>query len=207
MSSKDSKKYVEIANHFSNRGLAVLRFDFRGSGESGGQGNLLSGRITDLKAATKLALDRGYRSIGLLGSSCGGAAAILVASEIPEINCLITWSTPCKLIELFESISTERTGGRFKNSNQISKPLESSQFMKDLSEHDVADAAKTVSKILVIHCKGDKVVPWNQAKIIYENARKPKQVKLFEKGDHQMLDPSIRKEAIELSLDWVTRYL
>jgi fermentation-respiration switch protein FrsA (DUF1100 family) len=92
------------------------------------------------------------------------------------------------------------------SSKQV-KSAESSELLADLSKHDVAEAAKRVKKILVIHCKGDKVVPWDQAKIIYENAKKPKRLKIFEKGDHQLTDPPIRKEALVLSVDWLTAYL
>jgi esterase/lipase len=60
---------------------------------------------------------------------------------------------------------------------------------------------------MVIHCKGDIVVPWSDAKIIYENAKQPKRLKIFEKGDHQFIDPRIRKEALELSLGWCSKYL
>lgn len=206
MSSKDSQKYREIAELLSHRGFAVLRFDFRGSGESEGSGNLLSKRIMDLKAARKFVIDRGYRSVGLVGSSYGGATAILVASQFPEISCLVTWSTPCKLTELFESINMQKPENQLGSSKQV-KSAESSELLADLSKHDVAEAAKRVKKILVIHCKGDKVVPWDQAKIIYENAKKPKRLKIFEKGDHQLTDPPIRKEALVLSVDWLTAYL
>jgi alpha/beta superfamily hydrolase len=112
MSSKDSQKYLEMAELLSSRGFPVLRFDFRGSGESEGSGNLLSKRVMDLEAAVKFAKDRGCRSVGLVGSSYGGSAAILVASEIAEIKCLVTWSTPCKLAELFDRLDMEDVVGQ-----------------------------------------------------------------------------------------------
>lgn len=207
MSSKDSQKYLELAELLSSRGFAVLRFDFRGSGESEGSGNLLSKRIMDLEAAKKFASDRGYQSVGLIGSSYGGATAILVASQTPEIRCLITWSTPCKLVELFEDLGMQDVKGQSGNPRQINKSAGASQFVEDLSKYDVAEAVKRVKKILVIHCKGDKVVPWSQAKIIYENAKEPKHLRIFEGGDHQLIDPSIRKEALAITVDWLTKYL
>jgi dipeptidyl aminopeptidase/acylaminoacyl peptidase len=76
-----------------------------------------------------------------------------------------------------------------------------------LARYDVAEAAKRLRKIFVIHCKGDRVVPWNQAKIIYENAKEPKRLKIFEKGDHQLIDPSIRRQALSLTVDWLIKYL
>lgn len=207
MSSKDSQKYREIADRFSAQGFAVLRFDFRGNGESEGSGDILSNRIMDLKAAIQFATRRGFKCIGLLGSSFGGATAIIVASETPEIKCLVTWSTPCRLIELSGSINRKDVEDGSRNQKPTHKAIETSEFMKDLAGHSVVEASKKVSNIMVIHCEGDIVVPWSDAKIIYENAKQPKRLKIFEKGDHQFMDPTIRKEALELSLSWFTKYL
>lgn len=79
--------------------------------------------------------------------------------------------------------------------------------MADLSAYNVVEAAKKVGMVLVIHCKGDEVVPWIQAKIIYDNAIQPKRLQIFEGGDHQFLQPSIRREATELSLAWMNSHL
>nr|MDO8100658.1 alpha/beta fold hydrolase [Candidatus Njordarchaeota archaeon] len=207
MSSKDSQKYLQIAQRFLSCGIAVLRFDFRGSGESEGTRDLLGNRITDLKAAIEYATERGFKSIGVLGSSFGGATAILVTAETPNVGALVTWSTPCQFIELFEPILTAEIKDYEAALEGMGGEIESSEFIEDLSKHSVIEAVKRVNKILTIHCKGDKVVPWTQAKLIFENAQEPKQLKVFEKGDHQLLDPSIRGEAIELSLKWFMNYL
>jgi dipeptidyl aminopeptidase/acylaminoacyl peptidase len=206
MSSKDSQKYLQIADLLSSSGFAVLRFDFRGSGESEGSGNLFSKRIADLEAAKEFVYDRGYQSVGLIGSSYGGATAILVASKTPEIKCIVTWSTPCKLNELFDDLDNQDVKGQPGSPQQFEKS-DQSQFKEDLSRYDVAAAARRITKILVIHCRGDRVVPWSQAKMIYENAREPKRLKIFEGGDHQLIDPYIRKEALSITVDWLAHYL
>jgi dipeptidyl aminopeptidase/acylaminoacyl peptidase len=206
MSSKDSEKYLHISERFSSQGIAVLRFDFRGSGESEGSGELLSRRIADLMAAMKFVEGRGYKSIGVLGSSFGGTTAILTTAENSKVRALATWSTPCQFTELFESILTPKVEEQ-RGTEPLREEVESSEFMKDLKRYSVTEALRGISRILIIHCKGDTVVPWRQAKMIFENAREPKQLKVFERGDHSLLDPSIRKEAIELSLKWFTKYL
>jgi dipeptidyl aminopeptidase/acylaminoacyl peptidase len=203
MSSKDSEKYLQIAEQFSSHGIPVLRFDFRGSGESEGSGNLLLNRIMDLNAAIKFVIELGHKSIGLLGSSYGGATAILVASENRNVRCLTTWSTPCNLTELFGSMKEQSQEPLSAEAATDFQP----NFMQYLSRHNVAEAAKKVRNILVIHCKGDKIVPWSQARTIYDNAMRPKRLRIFEGGDHQLLEPTIRRDAIELSLGWMISYL
>ena len=83
--SKDSEKYLLLGREFPKAGLALCRFDFRGSGESDGAyaESTVAGRIADLEAvldflATHPALDRRF---GLLGSSMGGFVALHVAAR------------------------------------------------------------------------------------------------------------------------------
>lgn len=195
-SSKDSVKYLEIAEYFSSKGFAVLRFDFRGAGESEGTGNMLTDRIRDLNGAIGLAIEREFKSIGVLGSSFGGATAILTASQTREINAVVTWSTPCLLKDLFKSMIRTVRDRRDSHSSEDEgsiKSFESSPFMEDLSKYDVVDAARKISKILVIHSKRDQVVPWNQANMIYDYANEPKEFRFFEMGDHQFLRPVDQK--------------
>src|SRR4030042_4425793 len=53
LSSKDSEKYIALGEQISKEGLAMLRFDFRGIGESEGseEDNTISKKIADLSAA------------------------------------------------------------------------------------------------------------------------------------------------------------
>jgi dipeptidyl aminopeptidase/acylaminoacyl peptidase len=207
LSSKDSDKYLQIADNFSSRGISVLRFDFRGSGESEGAGNLLTNRVMDLNSAIGFVTDRGYKSVGLLGSSYGGTTALLVAGECERVKCLVTWSTPCELVELFQSMTSKSDASLSAGTTGSAKGVGQLSFMEDLSRYNVAGTARKVKNVLVIHCKGDKVVPWSQARNIFDNARQPKRLRIFGGGDHQLLEPSIRRDAIELSLGWIIHYL
>ena len=53
LASKESEKYLALGERLSNEGIAMLRFDFRGIGESEGrlEDDTVSRRITDLGAA------------------------------------------------------------------------------------------------------------------------------------------------------------
>ena len=78
--SKDSDKYLQVGRELPAAGLALARFDFRGSGESAGlpRDATIESRIADLEAvlahlATGPELDGRF---GLLGSSLGGYVAL-----------------------------------------------------------------------------------------------------------------------------------
>jgi hypothetical protein len=89
LSSKDSEKYIAIGQRLSQKGIAMLRFDFRGIGESEGRlkDDTVSRRIADLDSAIPFV--RSYpgmgNRIGLLGSSLGGYISLIVASMEKEI--------------------------------------------------------------------------------------------------------------------------
>jgi len=193
-SSKDSEKYVGIARRFCREGLAVLRFDFRGCGESVGwfEETSLTGRIEDLKDALDFVQEQGYESIGVTGSSLGGTVAVLTAAKDKRIEALVTWATPCHLDELFRG--------------ELVEGLE--KLRQDVSKYDVVRSVKEVNcPVLIVHGTLDEQVPLPHAEVLYENANKPKNFQIIEGGDHRLTNPSHRRSAVELTLDWFKEYL
>ncbi len=94
--SKDSKGAAYIAQALAGRGIAVLRFDFTGLGQSGGEfaESSFSSNIDDgVCAARYLAENHGAPQI-LLGHSLGGAAVLAAAGQIAEARAVATVSAP-----------------------------------------------------------------------------------------------------------------
>jgi len=77
--------------------ISVLTFDFRGHGDSHGENRDLEGMSADVLAAIAFARSRGFSEIVLVGSSMGGAAAIVAAAEDPAIVGVIALSAPAEL--------------------------------------------------------------------------------------------------------------
>ena len=85
-----------ISRALASRGIAVLRFDFAGLGESEGSfvTTDFSTNITDVLAASNF-LEREYEAPSLLiGHSLGGAAVIFAANHLPSLKGVITIGTP-----------------------------------------------------------------------------------------------------------------
>ena len=80
---RNSLAAVRIARLLADCGIATLRFDFAGIGESEGQfGETgLLGNADDIVAATSALAENGLPCNLLIGHSYGGAAAIAAASE------------------------------------------------------------------------------------------------------------------------------
>jgi alpha-beta hydrolase superfamily lysophospholipase len=193
-SSKDSEKYVGIGRRFCGEGLAVLRFDFRGCGESGGlfEETSLTGRIEDLESALGFVKEQNYESVGVMGSSLGGTVAVLTAAKDRRIKALVTWATPCYLHELFRG--------------DVIEGLE--KLRQDVSKYDVVKALKeTRCPILIVHGSLDEIVPLSHAKVLYKNANEPKNIQIIEGADHRLTDSSHRGRAVELTLEWFKKYL
>lgn len=205
-SSKDSWKYTQIAGEFAREGLAVLRFDFRGCGESEGQleDTTLTSRVVDLKAV----LDFVQRQpeldgqMGVLGSSLGGCVAILMALRDQNIKAVVTWATPAYLTELFRE--EDFAGGYYRSGEFRLKRA----FWEDLHQYDLVQAIDRLScPILIIHGEADQQVPVHHAHALYEGVRGIKRRKIIPGGDHRLSHPSHREQAIRLSLDWFQEHL
>lgn len=193
-SSKNSEKYVNVARRFCGEGYAVLRFDFRGCGESGGrlEDTSLTGRTEDLESALNFVQEQGYGSIGVMGSSLGGTVSILVAVKDRRIEALVTWAAPCHLNELFrEGV----IGGLEK-------------LRRDVGNYDVVKAVKEVHcPILIVHGSLDEQVPLSHSEVLYKNANEPKDIQIIEDADHRLTNPIHRRKAVELTLDWSRKHL
>jgi fermentation-respiration switch protein FrsA (DUF1100 family) len=197
-SSKESEKLVEIGELFSAQGIAVIRYDHQGCGESEGDlsATTASSRIKDLEAVFELAANHpliGDR-LGLLGSSMGGFISTFKASADFRVKALALWATPSHL------------GGKRDKEDAENPPL-GEAFYRDLEQYGARQAIKNVGNSLILHGEADELVPLAQAEELYAAARAPKHLEVFPGGDHRFTDPQHRRQAIRMSLEWFQRYL
>ena len=193
-SNKNSEKYVGIARKFCGKGIGVLRFDFRGCGESGGrfEETSLTGRIEDLEDALDFVQEQGYENIGVMGSSLGGTVAILAASKDERVKALVMWATPCHLDELFQGEAPEG----LENLRQDTRKYNVIKIVKE--NH---------CPVLIIHGNLDEQVPLSHAEVLYKNANEPKKIEIIEGADHRFTNQNHRRRAVELTLYWFEKYL
>jgi dipeptidyl aminopeptidase/acylaminoacyl peptidase len=199
LSSKDSEKYIALGEELSREGFSMLRFDFRGIGESEGriEDDTVSRRIADLGAAIdfiKSRYDLGNR-IGLLGSSLGGYVSLIKASMEKEIKAVVIWATPFHL----DNLKSNKVGEGYK------PPAEA--FYKDLLKHRLLPLLKKISTGMVIHGEKDELVPMGQAWEIFHSLSAPKEIHIIEGADHRLTDPKHRQRAMDLTVEWFKKYL
>jgi alpha-beta hydrolase superfamily lysophospholipase len=202
LSSKESEKFIALGERLSQEEIAMLRFDFRGCGESEGrlEEDTITRRNADLAAAVEFM--RSYPGLGkkrgLLGSSLGGYLSLIKASADKEIRATVIWATPFHLDDL---------GLRKVEEGNPPPDAPGEAFLQDLPRHRLHPLLANVSNCLVIHGNRDEVVPIDQAWEIFNGLGSPKEIRLIERGDHRLTDPAHRQRAIDLSVAWFKKFL
>jgi len=199
LSSKDSEKYIALGSRMAEEGMAMLRFDFRGIGESEGveEDNTISKKLADLSSALEFMSSRsdlGNRT-GLVGSSLGGFLSLINASRDQTVGAVVVWATPLHLDDLGSKEQEE------------DYPLPPEAFFDDLRKHRLLSLLPRVSNCLVIHGEKDELVPVEQALGIFYHLGLPKEIHVIGGADHRLTLPAHRQRAIDLTMDWFKKFL
>ncbi|MEM7563491.1 MAG: alpha/beta fold hydrolase [Pseudomonadota bacterium] len=211
---KDIAAASRISRALAARGIAVLRFDFTGLGNSDGDfsNTNFSSNIDDLIAAYE-ALKKEYRAPEMLiGHSLGGAAVLNVASQLETIKAVVTIGAPATaqhVAHLFsQSAQTIRDQGQAMVNLGGREFLIKNQFVDDIDQYSSTEQlAKLNAALLVMHSPTDRIVSIDEAARIYQAARHPKSFISLDQADH-LLSQAEDSEYVALSIAaWVSRYL
>ena len=118
--SKDIAAATRISRELSERGIAVLRFDFTGLGHSEGEfaNTNFSSNTEDLVSAADHLREHADAPTLLIGHSLGGAAVLRAAPRIPEVRAIATIGAPAEpghVRRLFRSNIDEITPGLLRS--------------------------------------------------------------------------------------------
>jgi putative redox protein len=211
--SKDVFAAQRISKGLAERGIAVLRFDFTGLGNSAGDfGNTnFSSNIADLVAAASfLRADHAAPRI-LIGHSLGGAAVRLAAVKIPECAAVATLNAPFDpqhvqhlLADSLETIQREGVARVTLAGRQFTLRKE---FVDDLMTHAPAENLRQLKRaLLVFHATHDKVVGIENARLAYEAALHPKSFFALDGADHFISKREDSVYVADLLAAWLNRY-
>ncbi len=213
--SKDLKATARISRALVERGIAVLRFDFTGLGESEGDfaDTKFSSNMEDLLAAVNFMRSTYEAPKLLIGHSLGGAAVLAMASQVPEVVAVATLGAPSDPNHLSEGIL--RSAPELEASDEAEVVLAGRpfrirrQFLDDLANQGVLAAVKAMNKpLLVLHSPLDEVVDIDHARQIYQAARHPKSFVSLDTADHLLLkNAADARYVAEVLSTWASRYL
>ena len=212
--SKNIRAAVQISRGLAARGIAVLRFDFTGLGESEGEfeDTNFSSNIQDLVAAARaLEAEHGAPSI-LIGHSLGGAAVLRAAAELPSVKAVATIGAPAESLHVLCLLrdSAEEIAAKGEAEVDIGgRPfLVRQQFVEDLERQSSESVLRDLRRaLLIMHAPTDQTVGIENAAQLYEMARHPKSFVSLDGADHLLGNPTDAEFVSGVLAAWAARYV
>lgn len=215
--------FVEIAQELAKSGVAVLRFDYRGAGDSEGDFSeiTIESQVEDVMACLNFLksdprIDE--NRIGLLGRSLGGMIAILSANRFPNIRSLALWASVYSGEQWKKNWDTEASDsgiafqqGILKNLPSNIPAIPSMAFLKEFFTVDLKTNLEGVQHIPLLNIHGikDEFVKYEHA-LAYQAVRQGNEQTLFiqlPNSNHDFSTEEERKFAIKETTQWFLKTL
>ena len=212
--TKNIKAAHGIAEALCGEGIAVLRFDFTGLGQSEGAfaETDFSSNVDDLLDAAAY-LKREHEAPDLLvGHSLGGTAVLAAARDIDSAKAVATIGAPADAEHVLRMLEDDletidargqarvRLGG---GSFTIDKA-----FVDDVRTQSVRNGiGKLRQALLVMHSPVDEVVSIDEAASIYRAARHPKSFISLDDADHLLSRGRDSAYAGHVLAAWASRFI
>ena len=212
--SKDIAAASRIARALRAEGVAVVRFDFTGLGNSEGDfaNTNFSSNVEDLVAAANYMREAHQAPALLIGHSLGGAAVLAAASQIPECRAIVTIGAPADPAHVQHLLACavdtiERDGHAEVDLGGRTFTIKK-QFLDDLKGQTHLERIRRLNRaLLIMHAPQDDLVEIDQARIIYEAAKHPKSFVSLDGADHLLTDKRDSNYVARTIAAWAERYL
>lgn len=211
---KDLPSARILAQTLAAEGIAVLRFDFTGLGGSAGDfaNTNFSSNKEDLISAANWLRDNEDAPALLLGHSLGGAAALAIAEEIPELRAIATIgapSDPRHIRHLFgQHVQTIEEQGEVEVELAGRPFTVRKQLLEDISIARLEPKVRALRKaLLILHSPTDDVVGIDNAGELFGWAKHPKSFLTLDGADHLLKRRGDAVFAAQAIATWASRYL
>lgn len=211
---KDLKPFARMNEAVTERGIAVLRFDFSGLGRSEGEfsESNFSSNETDIIDAAQFLRDNYDSPKLLIGHSMGGAAVVRAAKAVESATAVVTIAAPADPNHLGQKLSEARQVAlehgdadvRIGGQNFTLKR----QFFVDLDRQTLAGDLRRLDRaLLVLHSPADRTVEIENAARIFEAAKHPKSFVSLDGADHLLLEDGYARYAGNIIAAWADNYI
>ena len=212
--SKDIAAASRISRSLAAQGVATLRFDFTGRGNSDGDfaNTNFSSNVEDLVSAADY-LRQGYMAPAIwIGHSLGGIAVMIGAEHIQESKAVITIASPSNANHVRENFSVHEAEIIDKGFTEVTLAgrtfIIKRQFLEDIEQYDRANHVATLGKaLLIFHSPADTIVPIGEAALIYRHAKHPKSFISLDQADHLLSKKEDAEYVASIIAAWVQKYI
>jgi dipeptidyl aminopeptidase/acylaminoacyl peptidase len=201
------KGYSLLAQRFCHAGFATLIFNFRGTGKSEGNLDIL-GWSRDLQAALDFLynlkeVDKNH--FCLLGFSGGAAVSVYAAAHDPRVSPVITGACPADFRSLRQRETPLETIQRFREIGAIRDkdfPPSIEEWQRGFETISPINWVDKISPrpLLLVHGDADELIPLEHARRLYQKAKEPKELEIVPGAKHKM---RLEKSAMDFVLDWL----
>lgn len=199
--------YALLAETICRKGFAVLTFNFRGTGASGGNLDIL-GWTRDLKAVIDYlwALPEVDKShLSLLGFSGGAAVSVFVAAQDNRISRVAVCACPAEFTFVTEVDESEAVVDHFRSIGMIRDenfPQSAEEWLNGFRmvcpiEYVAAIAPRP---LLLVHGSKDETVDTGHAHRLYDRAGEPKRIIIVDGAGHRLRQDN---RAMTIVIDWL----
>jgi dienelactone hydrolase len=207
--------FVKMARRLMADGIAALRFDFRGSGESEGdfRDMTISGEIDDALAAIDFLCGQpevDTNRLGVLGLSMGGCVAASVAGRGPSLKTLVLWSAVAQVAELFQHGTGQEKIAEWRRVGEIDLGglMLGVGFLDDLPRIDpLKNLSQFKGASLIIHGSEDAVVPVTEAHVYHKHLGDRSTLHIIDGADHTFNRSDWEQDVIDTTVRWLKREL
>jgi fermentation-respiration switch protein FrsA (DUF1100 family) len=202
--SDDGLDYPALAEWCAWEGFATVIFNFRGTGQSGGNFHQL-GWATDLDAVVSWLRERPEvdpARIVLLGSSLGAAVAIYVAAHRQDVAGLVSFASPAVMgtrLQPAEAVERMREMGIIRD---LDFPPSLEEWAREGQKLSPVEWVGSIAPrpLLLLHGDADDTVNLDSVHALFKRAGKGRELRMLPGVGHRFRQ---EKEAIGIAIEWL----
>lgn len=207
--TKETITTFRISRLLAQHGIACLRFDFTGLGNSEGDfaNTNFTTMVDDILAAATYLSDHHEAPEFLLGHSMGGTAALVASLRLDNIHGIVTIASPSKPDHVLHHLGQDLTlleqnkPVSFNVAGQL-YPM-NPQFLNDVRHFDPKKLFGGIDKpVLIFNVKHDEMVSPDDAEEINRWVKGSSEIIMLETADHLLSDRSDTNSVVDEIIQW-----
>ncbi len=214
-----NRSWVCLAEALSKAGIAVMRFDFRGAGDSEGSLSQMTPEwyVSDALAVTAYLEGENFDRIGYFGSSLGGAVSVQAAALHKNIQSIALWA-PVASGELWVQDFLMQNPEHVASSN-LEELLTSyhgvklnPHFKEQFVQMNAYEKLHELSDVPLLHFHGENdqtlsLIHQNAYRSARAGSRAPTQFVTFPNAGHTLAYEPIFPDVVQQTVDWFQKTL